>query len=143
MERCRLRYSDRVSGPTLRQLIGFAVMPIARATLSGELLYLEPLWQISLKKRWYMNGSMIPEGRRRALVRRAMVWELFAGLFGWIYLLGILATLVFLGMAAFSSGSWWHALYAFIVSSVGKWLARGCGYNKSRAILESNLLQRK
>jgi len=80
--------------------------------------------------------------QRSAAARRAIKWELLAGLFGWMWIIGGFAGLVLAGFAIFSNGSWWNVGYAFIVSAIGKWLARGFIDNKRRVFFEAEMMAR-
>ena len=67
-----------------------------------------------------------------------MVLELLSGIFGWIWIGGLVAALVFVGLALFSDWSWTNVLYAGAVGMVAKWLTRGFLENKQRVALESS-----
>src|SRR3546814_5413877 len=54
-----------------------------------------------------------------------IAFELLSGLFGWVWIGGGIAAMVFAGLALFGDWSWWNVLYAAIVSGVAKWLTRG------------------
>lgn len=69
----------------------------------------------------------------------AMIYELLGGIFGWVWILAGLATLVFAGMALFSHYPWWWAGIALLVSGVAKWLAKGFRDNRNRVMYEAHL----
>jgi len=69
-----------------------------------------------------------------------MLFEILGGLFGWAWIIGGIAVLIFVGLAVFSDGSWWNVFYAAVVSAVGKWLARGFNDNKKRVLFEQKLI---
>ena len=68
-----------------------------------------------------------------------MKWELLAGLFGWIWILGGISALVCTGLSLFGGYSWWNVAYSVIASGVGKWLARGFEDHKRRVFFEAKL----
>lgn len=45
------------------------------------------------------------DAQLRAVARKAAKWELLAGLFGWVWIIGGLAMVVFAGLAVFSDGT--------------------------------------
>lgn len=53
---------------------------------------------------------------------------------------GVIAALVFAGLAFFGDWSWWNVLYAAIVSGVAKWLARGFLDNQKRLAFETDMV---
>jgi len=69
-----------------------------------------------------------------------LMFALFSGLFGWIWIISSVAVLFFIGMALFSDWSWWNVLYSFIVGGVAKWLARGFLDNQKRVAFEEELI---
>ncbi|MGF1609519.1 MAG: NfeD family protein [Kiloniellales bacterium] len=71
-----------------------------------------------------------------------IVLELLSGLFGWVWIGGGIAALVFAGLALFSDWSWWNVLYAAIVSGVAKWLARGFLDNQKRVAFEADMVSK-
>jgi len=71
-----------------------------------------------------------------------VVFEVLSGLFGWVWIGGRIAALVFAGLAFFNGWSWWYMLYAAIVSIVAKWLARGFVDNKKRVAFEADMVSK-
>jgi len=69
-----------------------------------------------------------------------VAFELLSGLFGWVWIGGGIAALVFAGLALFGDWSWWNVLYAAIVSGVAKWLARGFLDNQKRVAFEADMV---
>lgn len=83
---------------------------------------------------------MVDNTQRRKPNWAIIAWEALSGLFGWIWIIGGLATLVFAGLAILGDQGWRNATYSLISSVVGKWLSRGCEENKRRVIFESKMI---
>jgi hypothetical protein len=73
---------------------------------------------------------------------KLIIFEVIAGLFGWVWIAGGILTLVFAGLALFGEWSWWNVLYAVIISGVAKWLARGFADNQRRVAFEANMVSK-
>lgn len=71
-----------------------------------------------------------------------IIFQLLSGLFGWVWIGGGIAALVFAGLALFGDWSWWNVLYAVIVSGVAKWLARGFFDNQKRVAFEADMVSK-
>ncbi len=69
----------------------------------------------------------------------AVTFELLAGLFGWVWLLSIPATLFFLVRAIWFDGGWAAVLITVGIGAVCKWLLRGFEENKARVYQEAKL----
>ena len=82
------------------------------------------------------------EAFQRQAAHRAVKWEALAGIFGWVWIIGGIAALVFAGKAMFASGSWWNAGYAMLASSLGKFLAAGFEVHKKRVLFENEMIGR-
>lgn len=82
------------------------------------------------------DGKLSKE-QELAAHQRAAKWQLLAGLFGWAWLIAGPAALIFAGAALFGWSSWWNVLYAFAISAVAKWLARGFEDHRKRVYFEA------
>ncbi|WP_421707521.1 hypothetical protein [Algihabitans sp.] len=71
-----------------------------------------------------------------------IVFELLSGLFGWVWISGGIAALIFAGLVLFGDWSWWNVLYAAIVSGVAKWLAMGFLDNQKRVAFEADMVSK-
>lgn len=77
-----------------------------------------------------------------SLKNQKIIFAIFSGLFGWVWIGSTIAMLVFGAMALFSDWSWWNALYALIASGVAKWLTRGFLDNQKRIVFEEDLISK-
>ncbi len=71
---------------------------------------------------------------------KLVLLELTGGIFGWVWIIASLAALYFLATAVFSDSSWSRFFWAFGVSAVAKWLARGFQDNQQRVAFEAKLI---
>ena len=74
--------------------------------------------------------------------RQLIILTVLSGAFGWIWIGGGIAILLFAGLAWFVDWSWWNLLYAAIVSGVAKWLARGFLDNLKRVAFEAEMVSK-
>ena len=72
---------------------------------------------------------------------KVTILSTIAILFSWTWLLVGLMTIYFIATAIFFNGAWMPAIWAFLISTVSKWLAKGFEDNKNRVIYESNLIE--
>ncbi len=68
------------------------------------------------------------------------LFELVAGLFGWVWIGASIAAIYFLTMVVVSDGEWAQFLWAIGIAIVAKWLARGFDDNKKRVFIEAELI---
>lgn len=68
---------------------------------------------------------------------KRLVLDLITGLFAWVWLLALVVFFVFLVLALFASGSWWHVGIAFVTAYVSKAFARSYQQG-SRELYESS-----
>ena len=70
------------------------------------------------------------------------LFYIVSGIFGWIWIGGGIAALVFAALAFFGDSSWWNVLYAIIVSGVAKWLTRGFFDHQKRVVFEADMMSK-
>jgi hypothetical protein len=73
--------------------------------------------------------------------RQLVIFELLSGLFGWVWIGASLSVVGFVAMVFIADWSWWNVLYAFIVATLAKWLAKGFLDNQRRVLFEDHLIQ--
>jgi hypothetical protein len=72
--------------------------------------------------------------------KRALVFEILGGVFGWIWIGSAVATIVLVLGALFAQVSWWNVGYAVGVGAIAKWLARGFIDNQKREQFEQSIV---
>ena len=71
---------------------------------------------------------------------KLVLLELTGGIFGWVWIIASVAALYFLAVAVFSDSPWSRFFWAFSVSVIAKWLAKGFRDNQQRVTFEAKLI---
>jgi tetratricopeptide (TPR) repeat protein len=73
---------------------------------------------------------------------KLIVLELTGGFFGWVWIIGSVASLYFLVMAIGFDGKWSSVLWTLGITILSKWLAKGVLDNQRRVAFEAELVKR-
>lgn len=71
---------------------------------------------------------------------KLVILELIAGIVGWIWILGWIASIYFLIAVFAFDGKWSNFFWAVGISVIAKWLAHGFNYHKDRIAYEAKLV---
>jgi hypothetical protein len=71
---------------------------------------------------------------------KLVILELLAGIFGWTWIIALVAAIYYLVMAIFSDSLWSSFFWAFGIGAITKWLTRGLQDNKFRIAYEAKLI---